>query len=266
MKVASQLGEAPMKLFRTPLDPGTDLKENEEHEYCESEKEYERVLGELTYMTWLRNDICYAVNYLSQFSRKPQVKHMKALLRIVWYLVGTKDYGLLLGNLSPNQLEAYTDASYGTETKRRSRTGALIFYFGSLVGCQSKIQKTVALSTTEAEYYGMTEAAKLVLYGHNLLKSIGEKLETPTIVNADNKAAIDLCHTTKFHDRTKHIDIRYHAIRYYVEEGALKYEYCCTAEMIADVLTKPLNRALFEKFRAMMNIMDVQSLRRSFVK
>ena len=130
---------------------------------------YLKLLGELTWITNVRADVVYAVNVLAQYAKKPREKHWKGLLRILWYLLSTSNYGLFLGNFSSNVMEGYTDASYATERERRSRSGGLLFYHGSLISFICKAQKTTAQSTTEAEYYAMAEIAKLMIFFQNFL-------------------------------------------------------------------------------------------------
>ena len=72
---------------------------------------------------------------------------------------------------------------------------------------------------------------------------------------------VSLSYTTKFHDRTKHIDIKYHAMRYFVKEGTVSFEYVSTQEMLADILTKPLDREKFEKLRNLMQIIDLSIIK-----
>lgn len=262
-KLGSEYGEPPSRRYFIPMNPNEILEPEDTDEVWEDKKGYEKLIGELSYITMVRSDIVLAVNKLSQFTSSPKRKHWLALKRVLWYTVSTHEYGLLIGDLSKNQLEGFSDASYANETKRRSRSGGLLYFYGSLIGSISKCQQVVAQSTTESEYYAMAEIAKLLIFVQNLLKSIKCNVDQPSVVYGDNKGALELTHTTKFQQRSKHIDVRYHAIRYYIEEGRIKIQYVNTEMMIADVLTKPLNRRQFEKFRSLMNIKDVSLVKGS---
>ena len=127
------------------------------------------------------------------------------------------------------------------------------------------------MSRTRSAYpRGMKDSSEAnspstVKYANNLLESVGLPIQKPTTIMADNQSAIALTHTTKFHDRSKHIEIRFHAIRYYVRNGEIKYQYVSTDEMLADIGTKALGRVKFEKFRSMLNVRDIATLRGSIV-
>ena len=92
----------------------------------------------------------------------------------------------------------------------------------------SHFPDVIALSTTEAEYVTITHAAKEALWLRALLSQLFElDLDTTTLFS-DNKSAIELTKDHQYHARTKHIDIRFHFIRYIVENGSIRLVYCPT--------------------------------------
>ena len=107
---------------------------------------------------------------------------------------------------------------------------------------ESRKQTSVALSTTEAEYVALSEAAKEALYFGRLLEELSES-PFPLTLYCDNRGAIDLTNNPVFHRRSKHISIRYHFVRDTVSKDLIKVEHLPGSQMIADYLTKALPRA-----------------------
>ena len=114
----------------------------------------------------------------------------------------------------------------------------------------------VAQSSTEAEYIALDEALKELLWLKQLILDFKVELdEVPTIFE-DNQSCIALAENKGYRARSKHIDVRYHFSRYHLAEGTYRLEYCPTADMVADSLTKALSRVPFERFRNEMMIFD----------
>lgn len=124
---------------------------------------------------------------------------------------------------------------------RRSYTGYAFILNGGAVTWDSKKQKTVALSSTEAEYMALAEATREVLYLRKLLHDFDLNVEEFVIIN-DNMGAGKLASNPVFHGRTKHIDIRHHFVREAMEEGLITIRHAPTEEMAADILTKGLSK------------------------
>lgn len=151
-------------------------------------------------------------------------------LRVVSYLVQTKEKGLILcgmpeGKRDSMGLEGWVDADLaGCLDSRCSMTGYIFKMGDSIVDWQSKQQATASPSTLESEYMAMSEAAKHGVYLQHLLKELGYKSEKVPL-NCDNMGAISLANNPSFHSKTKHIDIRIHMIRDYVEYGYVSLSY-----------------------------------------
>jgi hypothetical protein len=118
-------------------------------------------------------------------------------------------------------LYGFTDADMaGDIDSRKSTSGYLITYSGGAVSWQSRLQKCVALSTTEAEYIAITEATEELLWMKKFLQELGLQQER-YLFYCDNQSVIHLSKNSTFHSRSKHIDVRYHWIRDALDEKLL---------------------------------------------
>jgi hypothetical protein len=128
---------------------------------------------------------------------------------------------------------------------RKAISGYAFMINGGAVSWSAKRQEIISLSTTESEYVAATYAAKEALWLRQLiLQLFGIKLDATkldaTTLFSDNQSAIALTKEHQYHARTKHIDVRFHFIRWIIEDGKLRLIYCPTDEMVADILTKAL--------------------------
>jgi len=101
----------------------------------------------------------------------------------------------------------------------------------------SRLQKIVALSTTEAEYVAATEACKELIWLKDFMKKLDKEQVTPSLHN-DRQSTIHLANNPIYHDRTKHIDVRYHFIHTLLKDGVLSLVKIHTSWNLTDVLTK----------------------------
>jgi hypothetical protein len=124
----------------------------------------------------------------------------------------------------------------------------------AMISWQSRKQSSISLSTTEAEYIAACFASCEAIWLRKLLTGLFDlKMEATTIL-CDNQSCIKMTENHVFHNRSKHIEIRYHYIRDMVQRGAIKLQYVSTDEQVVDVLTKPLSRVKFEHFRDKIGI------------
>ena len=142
---------------------------------------------------------------------------------------------------------SWVDSSYGDcIDTRRSTSGDIHTIGGSLLSWKSNRQKTVSLSSTEAEYYALTEAAKEQQFLQMLMEELG-LLEGPGIIYEDNEAAIYLSKNWHVSGRTKHIDVKAHYIREFVENGFGCVEGTRSKENVSDIMTKNQSVMSFKK-------------------
>lgn len=202
---------------------------------------YQQMIGSLMYLAVLtRPDIAFAVSFLSQFNNSYTKQHCSYVKRILRYLKLTKHHGLKFSADGNSVIEGFVDADWGGNTvDRRSYTGFCFTLSGCVISWETKKQKTVALSSSEAEYMALAEACKESLYLGNLQFEMTNKKYTIELFN-DNQSALKLTQNPIFHKRTKHIDIRYHFCRDCVTNNIVNVKYLPSAEMPADLLTKSL--------------------------
>lgn len=251
-----------LKPSAIPMDPSAQLSVSQ----CPTKLEdlarmrnvpYREAVGSLMYAAMgTRPDIAFAVSTVSQFSHNPGWEHWEAVKRIFRYLKGTKELELVYGG-DKRGLVGYTDADGASQEHRRAISGYVFMIDGGAVSWSSKKQELVTLSTTEAEYVAATHAAKEVMWLRRLISEVFGTIDEPTTLFSDSQSAIALTKDGHYHARTKHIDIRYHFIRYIVEAGHIKLIYCPTHEMTADVLTKALPSAKAKHFASALGLATV---------
>ena len=136
-----------------------------------------------------------------------------------------------------DELHGYSDANWaGDVDTRRSTSGYVFKVANCTVSWSNKKQASVTKSTTEAEYLALSESTKEAIWLRRLLSDIGCGSEEPTVIFEDNQGAIEISKNAKFHNRTKHIDVRFHFIREKVLSNEVKVIYLSTEEMLADVM------------------------------
>jgi hypothetical protein len=147
-----------------------------------------------------------------------------------------------------NVLYGYVDADWASSDliNRRSVTGFLMYLNGGVISWSSTVQKSVAKSTVEAEYYALSAASDEVMFLRTLLEELGFPQLEPSVINEDNKGTKDLAMNPVFHKRTKHIEIRYHSIRERVESGHIAVNLVDSKSNIADILTKATSVKTFQ--------------------
>ena len=258
-----RFGMEDCKPVATPLEPGTKFEKLLDEKDVVELKGYQSVIGCLTYASiGTRPDIAASVGVLSQYMSKPGKQHWVGVKRVLRYLKGTLDYGLLYTatNTGGTTLRGYADADWaGDQTTRKSTSGYAFQIGNSTISWRSKRQSIVALSSTEAEYVSLSLATQEATWIRTLLGDMGFMQDGPTTMYEDNQGAIELARNPSHHTRTKHIDIKYHHVRCAVADKQIKLQYCPSTEMTADILTKGLPRASFEKLRKKLGIIRLEN-------
>jgi hypothetical protein len=210
------------------------------------QKVYWSMIGSLLYLCASRPDIMLSVCMYARFQADPKEVHLRAVKRIMRYLVYTPKFDLI----------GYSDADWGgCKIDRKSTSGTCQFLGRSLVSWASKKQNSVALSTAEAEYIAAGHCCAQLLWMRQTLRDYGYKLSKVPLL-CDNESAILMADNPVEHSRTKHIDIRYHFLRDHQQKGDIEIAYINTQNQLADIFTKPLDEKTFSKLRNELNILD----------
>uniref|UniRef100_A0A2N9IBW6 Integrase catalytic domain-containing protein n=1 Tax=Fagus sylvatica TaxID=28930 RepID=A0A2N9IBW6_FAGSY len=177
------------------------------------------------------------VGVVSRYMSNPGKQHWEAVKWILRYLKGTLGTSLCFTG-ADMKLTGYVDSDLaGDVDTRKSTTGYVYTLGGTAVSWVSRLQKIVALSTTEAEYVAVTEAGKEMVWLQGFLEELGQR-QKKGILHSDSQSAIFLAKNPAFHSRTKHIQLRYHFIRSLLDGGQLTLEKILGAKNPADMLTK----------------------------
>ncbi|GKB92142.1 hypothetical protein Tco_0964414 [Tanacetum coccineum] len=184
-----------------------------------------------------RPDLQFAICMCARYQARPTEKHLNAVKRIFRYLKGTIHRGLWYPKDSSIALTAFADADHaGCQDTRRNTSGSIQLLGDRLVSWSSKWQKSVAISSTEAEYIALSGCCAQVLWMRSQLTDYGLGF---------NKIPI-----------SKHIDIRFHFIKEQVENGVIELYFVNTEYQLADIFTKALGQ---ERIEFLINKLGMRS-------
>lgn len=212
------------------------------------------------------------VHQRARFSANPKRSHANAVRCLCRCLAGTKDKGLILCADSSKSFEVHGDCDFaGNWVKEdamsdpstaKSRTGCIVSCGGCPVLWASKLQTEVVLSSTESEHVGPSESLRVAVVMMSLLVEIQDfRIKTPSTAPKvfcklfeDNAGAIHISKVPKMRPRTRHINQKHHHFREWVKspwsgKGLIETLPTDTLEQPADLLTKPLDLASFQKHR-----------------
>jgi hypothetical protein len=176
--------------------------------------------------------------------------HQKMLYRAIKFVDHTKNRELVLKPTNEYHwnIKGYSDSDYaGDADNRRSVSGYVIYFNNCPIAWKSRGQKTVALSSTEAEYIALSEVSTEIVFISEVLKFMDVPISYPIEINVDNVGAIYLAKNASTTTRTKHIDIRYYFIREHIDNGNINIMFVRSEDNTADIMTKNLSGELFHK-------------------
>ena len=255
----SKYGMSECKPESTPVVPGSKLVKQLEVDPEAAQFPYREAVGELLWFARTgRPDILYAVSQLSKFCTNWGSLHVMAVKRVLRYIKGTLDLKLTLRTSKDPHLVVYADADFAGEPEGNDfpmcSTSAVVGYMHGVGALfyTVHLERTLSLSTAEAEYKTFTIATKLVDVVRQFLEEIGFPQTEPTVVYNDNQAAIAMSKQTFSTSATRHMKLRFHYIREKLQDGTIQVRYLETGKMVADMMTKALGRVLFERFRNML--------------
>jgi hypothetical protein len=195
---------------------------------------------------------------------KPKISHMIVAKRILRYVKGTMDHGIVFPSSDKGRefdLVGYTDSNWCGDKDDRKSTADYIFQIGGAsISWSSRKEPVVALSTCEAEYIDASLCACQGVWLCNLLNEIGNIKCESVILKVDNLSAINLAKNPIAHGRSKHIEMRFHYLREQVDKGILKLEHCRTELQVADLLTKGVTVEVFNRLKNLMGAKSLESM------
>ncbi|BBH01653.1 hypothetical protein Prudu_011986, partial [Prunus dulcis] len=206
----SKFGLTECKSVTTPL-VATEKLAKDDGSGAANEEQYRSIVGSLLYLTATRPDIMYASSLLARFMHCPTNRHYGTAKRVLRYIKGTLDYGLEYVKGKSSILIGYCDSDWGGSVGDCKSTSGYAFSFGMKQNC-------VALSTAEAEYISAAEATTQAIWLRFVLEDFGELQTEATPLHCDNISAIAITKNPVFHQKTKHIDRRYHFIKDALQE------------------------------------------------
>ncbi|CAL2258380.1 unnamed protein product [Prunus armeniaca] len=259
-KLVEKFGLKDCKIVATPLAMNEKLSKNDGSEAAD-EGEYRQIVGSLLYLTATRPDIMFAASLLARFMHNPTKKHMGTAKRVLRYIQGTIDFGIVFEKGKETTLIGYCDSDWaGSEDDMRSTSG-YAFTMGSGVFSWASIkQNTVALSTAEAEYVSAAEATSQAKWLRFVLEDFGEEQIEGTQIMCDNTSAIAMAKNPVFHQKSRHINKKFHFIREAIQAKEIELVYCRTEEQIADILTKALPKDRFAYLRELLGVKSAKGL------
>ena len=273
-------GLADIKVAPTPMvekGPDADMTEadlpkTDEEKQMLAKFQFRNIIGKVWWLALIsRPDVTLAVHRCACWQNKPSAKLKRWVLRLVGYLKGSKEWGLVFERskfVPCMPLSGMCDASLAGEGKSKSRYGILFFCAGALVHWASSRTSRIVSSTTEAEVHGLIHLGKENIWEREFHRALAYFPEVaPTIVYQDNMAAITLSTKAPCHKRSKHFGIEFDMFKEYVELEEMKIEHMQTDDLTADVLTKALSATKFVTFRAkMMGDENIQNFFRKRTK
>ena len=251
----------------TPAASSRILHRHTESQDFDQSFDYRSIVGMLNYLEkGSHSDVAYITHQCARYTSCPKKEHGDALRWLARYLKGTRDKGMTYVPQLEKGLEVFVDADFtgnwnakeAAEDRdtARSRHGYIIRYAGCPIVWKSQLQQEVALSSTESEYTGLSYALREAIPIMDLLKeiesrgvSVSYRARIHCQVFEDNSGALEMAKVHKYRPRTKHLNVKLHHFRSYVESGDVSIHPIDTTEQLADYLTKPLNAETLQYLR-----------------
>lgn len=238
---------------RTPLPSKLDYEKLNLIENCSYPSE--NLLGCLMYlMNCTRPDLSFSVNLISRFVNKRNKIVWDYLKSILRYLKGTVDLKLVYKRNSNNNIEimnAYADSDWANDPTDRISISGFVFrmYENCTIMWATRKQRCVADSSVAAEYIALHEAAREAVWFKDLGESVYLNFKEGILIHEDNQGCISIAKNPINNKLTKHIDTKYHYIRFEIQRGNIRIECINTKEQLADMFTKSLDATKFIYFR-----------------
>ncbi|GFW48110.1 retrovirus-related Pol polyprotein from transposon TNT 1-94 [Trichonephila clavipes] len=195
-------------------------------------------LGEIENETWDIDSFFEVSPERNEINHNPEKRHYNLAKRVLRYLMGSKDKKLFYENEF-----GILNASWGNAENGKSFSGGVVLLGNSLILWKCRKQKSVSLSTCEAELFSISEISKDIIWTVNLLTELKceQFINNAVTLNSDSQAAIQWIKGSRSSNKSRHMNLRFHFIKDLIEDTVIKLEYVQTEFLIADFLTKAMN-------------------------
>ena len=245
------------KAPETPAIVESFTEVDAESEVCNPTKFLSLIMSLMFIARFTRPDVLFPVSFLATKCKTPSINDWNKALRILRYLSGTKNEGLVYQAGRKFNPSICADASHHLYPEGHGQQGFFISNGSAPVGHRSSKIKMITRSSSESELCGAEEAATYAVWYKMLLFEMGVRLHTPIPLYQDNKSTIIMAVQGGSFQRTKHLIGRQSYIKERIAAGDLTLKYRATKEMEADLLTKPLSRNILQKLKLLLHIKDV---------
>jgi hypothetical protein len=257
-KILKTFGESVAKMpkYRTPGTPGVGLerpKEDESVISAEDQSLYRSGVGMLLYLIkHSRPDIANAVRELTKCLTGAHPAALKEMYRVIKFVLDTSSMGLLMEPKMEKgklvfKLVGYSDSDWaGDKDNRKSVSGFMLFLCNVLIMWRSKQQKTVALSSAEAEFVSVGELVKEISFVVQVLLSMGIAVEMPVVIYVDNMGAIFMSKNATSSTRTRHMDVKWRFVNDLVMDQVIELVFVKSEDNWSDMQTKNVSGDIYE--------------------
>ena len=209
-RLLDKFGYKLLETIKALISISNKIAPNYEDTSIDIVKDYQQQIDSIIYLiTKTRPNLAYLVGLYARFMSNPGLEHFKALEKIQKYLIHTWNFALVYQS-PPQGVTTYCDVDQGGDlATRRSTIGYFCTYRGGAIAWNLRLQRTVTLSSYEAEFIALKEAIKEQLFIKSILSELQHLIgdTTAETVYTDSKSAIDLAKDPLHHHRTKYIDI-----------------------------------------------------------
>jgi hypothetical protein len=241
------------KVKTVPMAPSSYGDTEEESPPCDKDAYLREVYRAMYLATRTRPDILYATVMLATKTSAPTMRDWHRLVHLMCYLNGTREMGLTY-RAGDARAYVYIDAAYIVHADTKSHSGAVVMPVDGSAATvfKSSKQKTVATSTCASEANALNDFVPMAIWYRRLLQALGIDAPPP-VVNQDNQATIQLAtHGPTAGGKSRWMDVKVFAVKEHVDNGNVVLRYCPTADMVADILTKPLQGKEFLRLRNLL--------------
>lgn len=255
-KGLKMLGLQDCKSVNTPLSVAVQLKpatQEEKDEFSKLNINFRTFTGILNYLSCrTRPDLAPAVSILSSFNQEPGITHWKELIHCWKYVKGTKQLHLKLSPVTDpaNSIKHYTDATWADDLETRiSRSGSICFWKQCPIAWNSKRQRNIALSSTEAELNALSDGVQENQWIKFLVEELWNEKLNPSTFHIDNRGLAEKIKNFGSNSKTKHLDIKMKWLRDLKNRNEINVTLIPSEDMIADTLTKASNSESLNRLR-----------------